>query len=197
MAAFDDRGPEPGENYLRDENLHQDVASTRTLGAPEGEAQAVAELVRRPDEPVDLDPFRAEQPHGKRTYRVLIKQDGTLTWERLVAVRYFQAEKLQKQLDAALAALGALAAPPRRDPPLYYTVDDLPPKTSERAFKRALQAGLPVTRTGYAEVVTPSAWLTWVERNAKPRTRKALGATPTDDEILASPGARRSARRSR
>jgi hypothetical protein len=59
-----------------------------------------------PNDPIDLDPLRSEQPHGKRSYRVLIKRDGTLTWELLAAVKNIKAEKLQAQLDAALAALG-------------------------------------------------------------------------------------------
>lgn len=79
---------------------------------------------------------------------------------------------------------------------LYYSLANLPPQTSKRAFLRALRAGLPVTRIGYAEVVTKENWLAWVERNAKPRRRKALGAAPTDDEILASPGARPKGRKS-
>lgn len=90
---------------------------------------------------------------------------------------------------------------PRRAPgaaaPIYYSLDDLPPKTSERAFRRALKAGLPVTRVGYAEVITPSAWVAWIERNARPRaraTRAALPARPTDDELLATVATRRTKR---
>lgn len=74
--------------------------------------------------------------------------------------------------------------------PLYFSLAALPPQTSKRAFQRALRAGLPVTRVGYAEVVTQSAWLAYVERGARPRPNRALGAAATDDEILASPGAR-------
>jgi hypothetical protein len=86
---------------------------------------------------------------------------------------------------------------PGADAPLYYSLDDLPPKTSERAFQRALKAGLPVTRVGYAEVITPSAWVAWIERNARPRaraTRAALPAGPTDDELLATVATRRTKR---
>jgi post-segregation antitoxin (ccd killing protein) len=81
--------------------------------------------------------------------------------------------------------------------PLYYSLEALPPKTSERAFRRALKAGLPVTRVGYAEVVTPSAWVAWIERNAQPRARAAraaLPARPTDDELLATVATRRTKR---
>jgi hypothetical protein len=74
--------------------------------------------------------------------------------------------------------------------PLYFSLTSLPPETSARAFKRALRAGLPVTRTGYSEVVTPTAWLAWIDREAKPRRSRALPAFPTDEELLASPGAR-------
>lgn len=77
--------------------------------------------------------------------------------------------------------------------PLYFSLACLPPQTSERAFKRALRAGLPVTKLGYSEIVTPSAWLAWLERTARPRVsaaRAALPSTPSDDEMLASVGAK-------
>jgi hypothetical protein len=87
----------------------------------------------------------------------------------------------------------ATAGPAPERAPLYFSLACLPPQTSERAFKRALRAGLPVTRTGYSEVVTPSAWLAWLERAARPRVsaaRAALPSTPSDDEMLASVGAK-------
>ena len=84
----------------------------------------------------------------------------------------------------------ATASPRPERAPLYFSLACLPPQTSERAFKRALRAGLPVTRTGYSQVVTPSAWLAWIDREAKPRRNRALPACPTDEELLASPGAK-------
>lgn len=85
-----------------------------------------------------------------------------------------------------------LLAPPRSPPP-YYSLDHLPPLTSERAFRRHLKAGLPVTRIGYGEVVTPAAWLAWLGAQAKPRAsaaRAALPPAPSDDELLATVGAK-------
>jgi hypothetical protein len=87
----------------------------------------------------------------------------------------------------------ATASPWPERAPLYFSLACLPPQTSERAFKRALRAGLPVTKLGYSEVVTPSAWLAWLERAARPRVsaaRAALPSTPSDDEMLASVGAK-------
>jgi hypothetical protein len=88
--------------------------------------------------------------------------------------------------------------PPSGSPPPYYSLDHLPPLTSERAFRRHLKAGLPVTRVGYAEVVTPAAWLAWLGSQAKPRAsaaRAALPPAPTDDELLATVGAKPGSKR--
>jgi hypothetical protein len=86
-------------------------------------------------------------------------------------------------------ARATASATPERAP-LYFSLASLPPETSARAFRRALKAGLPVTRVGHASVVTPNAWLAWIDREAKPRRTRALPACPTDEELLASPGAR-------
>jgi hypothetical protein len=80
------------------------------------------------------------------------------------------------------------------EPRLYYAVDDRPPMTSERAFRRAIADGLPVTPLGGGLlVVTVESWRLWVQDHARPCAKarqRALPSNPTNADLLGAVGAK-------
>ena len=189
----------------------------KTADDPLGESAPAAALARnahertlgsgrRPELVIDRETLEWWGRSSTRRVRVITTDTGAseeLTRSRPSSVTPASLAPLAIQPDFARLPARAAEPPPPQwaveprplsgSPPPYYSLDHLPPLTSERAFRRHLKAGLPVTRIGYGEVVTPAAWLAWLGAQAKPRmsaARAALPPAPSDDELLATVGAK-------
>ncbi len=187
--------------------LH-DILTSVSVGAP-----AIAEALRRlaarfPRAPADIAASASSAAPsgsattpapGRRRAPELVINSETAEWMRRSIpsrVRLIELGSPTPDPPSRAATREPPQPAPHAPPPSalpYYSLDHLPPLTSERAFRRHLKAGLPVTRIGYGEVVTPAAWLAWLGAQAKPRmsaARAALPPAPSDDELLATVGAK-------
>lgn len=89
---------------------------------------------------------------------------------------------------SAPASAAVAAARVAHETVAYYSEDHLPPNTSVRAWRRALRAGVPTARIGNKKVVMVADWNVYVRSLVRRNGR--IGTAASDDDLLASVGAR-------